>query len=319
MRRIGVLTSGGDAPGMNACIRAVTRKAIYHGLEVYGIENGFQGLIDGHMTELHLGSVGDIIQRGGTMLHSARCEAFKSGEGRKQALRQLEAARLDALVVIGGDGSLLGAKSLFEAGFPCAGIPATIDNDIGGTNYTIGFDTALNTIIEAIDKIRDTATSHERTYVVEVMGRNSGALALLAGLADGAESILIPEYETDFGSVAARLKQGMERGKKHSIIILAEGAGSASEAACKIQEMTSLETRITVLGHIQRGGSPTAQDRVLASRFGAYAVEMLLDGHKGFMTGISQNRLAALPFEQALLAKQPFDEGLYELSKQLSI
>jgi len=228
MKRIGVLTSGGDAPGMNACIRAVARKAIFHGLEAWGVMNGFQGLIDGEFKRLELGSVGDIIQRGGTMLHSARCPEFQTETGQQKALEQLAHYELDGLVVIGGDGSLLGAKALSDAGFPCAGIPATIDNDVKGTDFTIGFDTALNTIIEAIDKIRDTATSHERTYVVEVMGRDAGDLALWAGLADGAESILIPEYEANLERVTDRLRKGMERGKKHSIIILAEGAGKAS-------------------------------------------------------------------------------------------
>lgn len=319
MKRIGVLTSGGDAPGMNACIRAVARKAIFHGLEAWGVMNGFQGLIDGEFKRLELGSVGDIIQRGGTMLHSARCPEFQTKTGQQKALEQMAHYELDGLVVIGGDGSLLGAKALSDAGFPCAGIPATIDNDVKGTDFTIGFDTALNTIIEAIDKIRDTATSHERTYVVEVMGRDAGDLALWAGLADGAESILIPEYEANLERVTDRLRKGMERGKKHSIIILAEGAGKASDVAAYIEENTGLDTRITVLGHIQRGGSPTAQDRVLASRLGARAVELLLEGTSGFMAGIRSNALIHEPFAEALAQKKPYDNSLYELSKQLSI
>lgn len=320
MRRIGVLTSGGDAPGMNAAIRAVVRKAVYHNTETVGVLNGYEGLIEGQFIELNSGSVGDIIHRGGTILHSARSEYFRTGEGRAQAVANLHQAGIDGLVVIGGDGSLSGAAALSELGVPCIGIPATIDNDIGGTDYCIGFDTALNTIIDAIDKIRDTATSHERTYVIEVMGRDAGDLALWAGLADGAESILIPEHNTNLDRVMARLARGMARGKKHSIIILAEGAGNAPDVARQIMEATGLETRVTVLGHIQRGGSPTAQDRVLAGRFGARAVELLLSGETGKMVGIRCNAMIEAPFAEALLKRGTEEaEALYELSKQLSI
>src|SRR5699024_442842 len=280
-KKIGVLTSGGDAPGMNAAIRSVVRKSIYHGIDVYGIKNGFQGLMDGNIEKMILGSVGDIIQRGGTMLFSARCDAFRTDEGQEKAIAQLQSHGIEGLIVIGGDGSLKGAQKLSEKGFPCIGVPGTIDNDIPGTDFTIGFDTALNTIIEAIDKIRDTATSHERTYVIEVMGRNAGDLALWSGLAGGAESILIPEKQDDFQEVIDRLKRGHERGKKHSIIILAEGVGSGPDYGKRIEEATGLETRVTVLGHIQRGGSPTAADRVLASRLGAQAVDVLLEGKEG--------------------------------------
>lgn len=319
VKRIGVLTSGGDAPGMNAAIRAVVRKAIYHQVEVFGIKHGFQGLIEGKIDKLQLGSVGDIIQRGGTMLLSARCEAFKTAEGQDEAIRQLEVKKIEGLIIIGGDGSLRGAEELTKKGFPCIGVPATIDNDIAGTDFTIGFDTALNTIIEAIDKVRDTATSHERTYVIEVMGRDAGDLALWAGLADGAESIILPEKTHDFEDVIARLKRGVARGKKHSIIILAEGVGSGIEYGKRIQKATDFETRVTVLGHIQRGGSPTATDRVLASQLGAKAVDLLLKGERGHMVGLDKNELTHYPLHNVLSKKNPFNEEMYQLSKELSI
>lgn len=319
MKRIGVLTSGGDAPGMNACIRAVVRKAIYHNLQPFGIENGFQGLIDGNFKSMDLGAVGDIIQRGGTILYSARSTEFRTEAGQLQAVAQLKKHQIEALIVIGGDGSLAGAQCLVERGIPCIGIPATIDNDVPGTDFTIGFDTALNTIVEAIDKIRDTATSHERTYVIEVMGRNSGDLALWAGLANGAESILIPEQAVDLDEVIDRLKRGVARGKRHSIIILAEGVGNGVSFAKHIQAEAGLETRVTVLGHIQRGGNPTAQDRMLASRLGAKAVELLIAGKSGEMVSLYGNKLVSLPLAQILNEKEPFDFDIYRLSKELSI
>lgn len=319
MKKIGILTSGGDAPGMNAAIRAVTRKCIYHGLEVYGIRNGYQGLIEGKIEKMESGSVGDVIHRGGTMLLSARSDEFKTEEGRQKGIEQLEKFGIDALIVIGGDGSFRGAQKLTEKGFPCICVPATIDNDIPKTNFTIGFDTALNTIIDAIDKIRDTATSHERTYVIEVMGRDAGDLALWSGLADGAESILIPESSTDFDDVINRLKNGIERGKKHSIIVLAEGVGSAIEYGEKIEKAMNLETRVSVLGHIQRGGTPTASDRVLASRLGAKAVDMLLEGKAGRMVGIYNNQLVDYSIEEVLSEKHTVNMDMYKLSQELSI
>jgi 6-phosphofructokinase 1 len=319
MKRLGVLTSGGDAPGMNAAIRAVVRKCIYHDVEIYGIKYGYQGLIEGNIEKLNVGSVGDIIQRGGTKLYSARSLEFKTEEGQQKAIEQLKKFGIEGLIVIGGDGSFRGAQKLTEKGFPCIGVPGTIDNDIPGTDFTIGFDTALNTIIEAIDKIRDTATSHERTYVIEVMGRNAGDLALWAGLADGAETILIPEKQDDFDEVINRLKRGIERGKKHSIIIVAEGVGSGIEFGDKIKQATDLETRVTVLGHIQRGGSPTAADRVLASRLGAKAVDLLLEGKAGRMVGIQNNKLVDYDITEILSYKHGIDEGMYQLSKELSI
>src|SRR5690606_30824792 len=248
MKKIGVLTSGGDAPGMNAAIRAVVRKGIYHDLEVYGIYYGYQGLLNGHIEKMELGSVGDIIHRGGTKLYTSRCPEFKTEEGQLKGIEQLKKHGIEGLVVIGGDGSFRGAMKLTEKGFPCVGVPGTIDNDIPGTDFTIGFDTALNTIIESIDKIRDTATSHERTYVIGVMGRDAGDLALWAGVAAGAESILIPEKTEDFDEVISKIERGHQRGKKHSIILIAEGVGSGVEFADKIKEKMGLETRVTVLG-----------------------------------------------------------------------
>ncbi|WP_096153001.1 MULTISPECIES: 6-phosphofructokinase [Bacillus] len=319
MKRIGVLTSGGDSPGMNAAVRAVVRKAIFHNVEVYGVYRGYAGLIEGDIKKLEIGSVGDIIHRGGTMLYTARCEEFKTVEGQLKGIEQLKKFGIEGLVVIGGDGSYQGAKKLTEHGFPCVGVPGTIDNDIAGTDFTIGFDTALNTVIDAIDKIRDTATSHERTYVIEVMGRHAGDLALWAGLAGGAETILIPEAKDDMDEVIARLKRGAERGKKHSIIVVAEGVGSGVEYGKKIEESTKFETRVSVLGHIQRGGSPTAFDRVLASRLGAYAVELLLEGQGGRCVGIENNVLVNHDIIEALSQEHTIDKKMYSLSKELSI
>ncbi|GAE92984.1 6-phosphofructokinase [Gracilibacillus boraciitolerans JCM 21714] len=319
MKKIGVLTSGGDAPGMNAAVRAVVRKAIYHELEVYGVYNGYEGLMEGNIKRMELGSVGDIIQRGGTILYSARSEEFKTDEGQQRAVEQMRKIGLEGLIVIGGDGSFRGAEKLTQKGFPCIGVPGTIDNDIPGTDYTIGFDTALNTIVDAVDKIRDTATSHERTYVIEVMGRNAGDLALWAGLANGAESIMIPEETETFESVVAKLKRGQDRGKKHSIIILAEGVGSAVDYGKRVEQETSMETRVTVLGHIQRGGSPSAYDRVLASRLGAKAVDILLTGAGGRMVGIQNNLVVDHDISEVLKEKHTINMNMYKLSNQLSI
>lgn len=319
MKKIGVLTSGGDAPGMNAAIRAVVRKAIFQGVEVFGIYNGYQGLIEGKIEKLEIGSVGDIIHRGGTFLYSARSEAFRTQEGQEIAKQQLEKQEIEGIVVIGGDGSIRGAQILSDLGIPTIAVPATIDNDIADMDYTIGFDTALNTVIDAIDKIRDTATSHERTYVIEVMGRDAGDLALYAGLAGGAESILIPEKAEDYELVIKRLKRGHQRGKKHSIILLAEGVGDGMEYAKKIKETTHFETRATVLGHLQRGGSPTASDRVLASRLGAEAVDLLMAKQDKKVIGLFQNKLETRDMEEILSGEHHIDEKLYELTSALSI
>ncbi|MDV2684788.1 6-phosphofructokinase [Alkalihalophilus lindianensis] len=319
MKRIGVLTSGGDSPGMNAAIRAVVRKAIFHDVEVYGISYGYAGLIAGDIRKMELGSVGDIIHRGGTMLYTARCEEFKTLEGQKKGIEQLKKFGIEGLVVIGGDGSYRGAQKLTEHGFPTIGVPGTIDNDIPGTDFTIGFDTALNTVIDAIDKIRDTATSHERTYVIEVMGRHAGDLALWSGLADGAETIVIPEADYDMNQIISRLKRGQERGKKHSIIIVAEGAGSGFDFGKRISDETKMETRVTVLGHIQRGGSPTGADRVLASRLGAKAVDLLIDGEAGRTVGIQNNKLVHHDIDEILAEPHTIDLEMYKLSQELSI
>ncbi|MFF2755180.1 6-phosphofructokinase [Psychrobacillus sp. NPDC058041] len=319
MKRIGVLTSGGDAPGMNAAIRAVVRKAIYEGLEVVGIFHGYQGLIEGHMELLTLGSVGDIIQRGGTKLFSARSLEFRTEEGQLKAVEQLKANGIDGLVVIGGDGSYRGSMTLTKNGFPCVGIPGTIDNDIPGTDYTLGFDTALNTVIECIDKIRDTATSHDRTFIIEVMGRDAGDLALWAGLAGGAETIIIPEVEFNIEEIVEKLKSGTARGKKHSIIIVAEGVMSGSEFASQLMKHANIDTRVSVLGHIQRGGSPTGRDRVLASLFGARAVEVLLAGHGGRAVGIQNHQVVDYDMNEAFEKSEVFDSLMYQLSKELSI
>lgn len=319
MKRIGVLTSGGDSPGMNAAVRAVVRKAIYHDVEVYGIYNGYSGLISGKIEKLEIGSVGDIIHRGGTKLYTARCPEFKTVEGREKGIANLKKYGIEGLVVIGGDGSYMGAKKLTEHGFPCVGVPGTIDNDIPGTDLTIGFDTALNTVIDAIDKIRDTATSHERTYVIEVMGRHAGDLALWAGLADGAETIVIPEAEHNMEQILATIKRGQERGKKHSIIVVAEGVGSGIEFGDRISKEMNMETRVTVLGHIQRGGSPTGADRVLASRLGAKAVDLLLEGKAGMTVGIQKNELVYHPIDEILDRPHTIDQEMYKLSQELSI
>ncbi|GAB3065163.1 6-phosphofructokinase [Virgibacillus ainsalahensis] len=319
MKKIGILTSGGDAPGMNAAIRAVVRKSIYHEVEVYGITNGYQGLIEGSIKQMDVGSVGDIIQRGGTILLTSRSDEFKTEKGQQKAIDQLNKFGIEGLIIIGGDGSFHGAQKLTERGYPCIGIPGTIDNDIPGTDFTIGFDTALNTVIEAIDKIRDTATSHERTTVIEVMGRDAGDIALWAGLSGGAESIIIPEKQEKFQDIVDRIMHGNARGKKHSIIIVAEGTGSGFDLGERIKESTGLDTRVSVLGYIQRGGTPTASDRVLASRLGGYAVEMLLSKKAGRMVGIQSNKLVDHDIMEILSDEHTVDLKMYDLSKELSI
>jgi 6-phosphofructokinase 1 len=319
MKRIGVLTSGGDAPGMNAAVRAVVRKAIYDGIEVFGIFGGYSGLMNGNMKQLNLGSVGDIIHRGGTMLLSARCDEFKSEEGQLKGVEQLKKAGIEGVVVIGGDGSYRGAEALTRHGFPCVGVPGTIDNDINGTQFTIGFDTALNTVIDCIDKIRDTATSHERTFIIEVMGRNAGDIALWSGLAAGAETILIPEEKFDIHDICDRLKKGQERGKRHSIIVVAEGVASGTEIGKQISAIMKIDTRVSILGHIQRGGSPTAFDRVLASRLGAHAVELLLDHKGGRAVGIWNKIVIDHDITEVLNQSHSIELDLLKLSKELSI
>ncbi|MBF0713963.1 6-phosphofructokinase [Gemella sp. GH3] len=320
MKKIAVLTSGGDAPGMNAAVRAVVRTAIYNGLEVYGIYQGYKGMVAGNIQKLELGDVGNIINRGGTFLYSARLPEFANPEVRKGAIKNLTELGIDGLVVVGGDGSYRGAMALSnEMNIKTIGVPGTIDNDINGTDFTIGFDTALNTIIDAIDKIRDTASSHERTFIIEVMGRNAGDLALMAGIAGGSESILIPEKTEDIDEVMERVRYAESRGKKHSIIVLAEGVMSAPELAKIMKEKYNEDVKYTILGHIQRGGTPSAMDRVLASRLGNYAVQLLLAGSSGRAVGIQNNRLTSTKFEDVFEDTHTVDLEMYEVSKQLSI
>lgn len=319
MVKIGVLTSGGDAPGMNPGIRAVVRTAIYYGIEVVGIRHGYSGLLRGEFRQMTLESVGDIVQRGGTCLYTARCPEFMEEAGQKQGFAKLQEEGIDALIVFGGDGSFHGALKLHEMGIKTIGIPGTIDNDIPCCDVTIGFDTAVQNVIEAIDKIRDTATSHERTYVVEVMGRTAGHIALQAGLAGGAESVLIPEVPYDLTEVIQRLNRGIARGKKHSIIVIAEGAGSGVEVGRYLAEHTGLDVRVTVLGHVQRGGAPTAQDRILASRLGAYAVELCKSGQSGMMAATVNGELQAIPFEQVFANTRLPLMPVYDLANILSI
>ncbi|OPJ54988.1 6-phosphofructokinase [Alkalithermobacter paradoxus] len=318
MKKIAVLTSGGDSPGMNAAVRAVVRSAIYHGCKVYGVNRGYKGLIDGDLFEMDLSSVGDIIHRGGTILRSARCEEFRTEEGRKKAHNVLNVFGIDGLVVIGGDGSFQGAQKLSEMGFPAIGVPGTIDNDLAYTDYTIGFDTALNTVLDAISKIRDTSSSHERISIIEVMGRHCGDIALYAGVAGGAEIIIVPEEEYDIDEICKRLIQSNNRGKKHSIIMLAEGVGNANEIMEQIKEKTGLDSRATILGHIQRGGTPSAFDRILSSQMGAKAVELLLEGKASRVVGIKNNEIIDMDIHEALSMERKFNSNLYKLASILA-
>jgi 6-phosphofructokinase 1 len=305
---------------MNAAVRAVVRKAIYHGMEVIGIKRGFAGFVEAEMEPLNLGSVADIIHRGGTVLRTARSEEFMTREGRARAYDNVDRFGIQGLVVIGGDGSFMGAK-LFqeEYGLPVVCVPATIDNDIAGTDWCIGFDTAVNNVVSAINKIRDTATSHERTFIVEVMGRNSGFIALQAGLAGGAESILIPELPFSIEEVCERLMRGYRRGKLHSVIVVAEGAASGVEVGRQIKERTGFDTKVTILGHIQRGGTPTALDRILGSRYGARAVELLAEGAKKTAVGSAAGRITHYDLERALRDRKEIDLETYRLAGILSI
>ena len=305
MKRIGVLTSGGDSPGMNACIRAVVRSAISSGYEVYGIKRGYEGLIDGDIEKLVTSSVADIIHRGGTILQTARSERFMTEDGLNKAIESLKKCEIDKLVVIGGDGSLRGAKKLAEMGISVVGLPGTIDNDLAYTDKTIGFDTAVNTALHAIGNIRDTSSSHGRNTIIEVMGRACGDIALYAGLAGGAETILVPEVDTDVDEMCQKLITGMHRGKKHSLIVRAEGVKISSEDLAKlIYEKTGLETKVVVLGYIQRGGSPTAIDRILASRMGIHAVELLNEENVHKAVGIRGDDIFSMDIDEALNANK---------------
>ncbi len=322
IHKIGVLTSGGDSAGMNPCIRSVVRTALYEGLKVIGIRRGYDGLIKGDYIPMDAASVSGIINRGGTILYSARSEGFMTKEGRNRAFENLRTQQVDALVVIGGDGSYTGAKVFYEEfGLPVMGIPGTIDNDIAGTDYTIGYDTAANVAMEAIDKIRDTATSHGRLFLVEVMGRHAGYIALEVGIASGAEAILIPEEKTDIDGIVAGLKAGLERGKRSSIIVVAEGddAGGAFDIAEKMEGKTGYPIRVTVLGHLQRGGNPTLKERTMASRFGFYAVHGLLEGQNAVAVGTWNGTITFTPLEEAVKDMPRIDENDLEMMKALSI
>lgn len=330
MDKIAVLTSGGDAPGMNAAIRAVVRTAGFYQLGVVGVMRGFHGLIHDEFIELHPRSVADVIHRGGTILKSARSAEFPTPEGQAKAVKNLRDAGVGGLVIIGGDGSFRGGMRLQSAGINVIGVPATIDNDIPCTDYSIGFDTTVNTVVEAINKIRDTATSHERIYVVEVMGRHSGHIALYAGLAGGAETVLVPEVDADLDELCRRIISGYELGKAHSIVIVAEGVGgdfktgrnmedsSAFQIGDYVKQKTGFDTRVTVLGHIQRGGNPSAQDRIIASRLGARAVELLKEGYSGYMVGVVHTDIKATPLEDALSQHKEVDLEFHRLAHILA-
>ena len=322
MRRIAVLTSGGDAPGMNAAIRAVVRVGLARGLEVIGVRQGYAGLMAGSFEPMTARSVGGIIHQGGTILGSARCPEFKTHEGRRQAVERLRQAGIQGLVVIGGGGSQAGALALHRMGFPVVGVASTIDNDLYGFDQTLGVDTALNTAIEAVDRIRSTASSHHRAFLVEVMGRDCGYLALMTAIAGGAEEVVVPEVETDPDRVAQGLRMAYERGKSHAIVVVAEGARYNAEAMAdhfrRHQDQIGFELRMTVLGHVQRGGTPTPFDRLLGTRSGALAVELLVQGRFGYVAGWVGGRVDALPMEQVVGRRKPLDLHLMQLAEVLA-
>jgi 6-phosphofructokinase 1 len=320
--KIGVLTSGGDSPGMNAAIRAVVRTGLYNNLEVFGITRGYQGMIDDDIVPMHSRSVANIIQRGGTILKSARCKEFFEFEGRKKAFENLRKHNIEGLVVIGGDGTFKGAQKFStEFDIPCVGLPGTIDKDMAGTDFTIGFDTAVNTAVEAIDKIRDTADAHDRLFIIEVMGRDSGYIALHSGIATGAENILIPEAKTNIDELIASLEDKQRRKKLVNLIVVAEGDefGGANEVAKVVrQRLPDMDTRVCILGHIQRGGAPSCMDRLVASRLGYSAVEALIEGRHNVMIGIVNNKIHFTPLDLAVKAKQKIDKEWLKIVKILA-
>ncbi|QQT63915.1 6-phosphofructokinase [Sphingobacterium multivorum] len=321
IKKIAVLTSGGDAPGMNAGIRAVVRAGIYNNLEVFGVRRGYDGLVNGEIIPMDAKSVANIIQRGGTILKTARSEAFKTIEGRKQAYENLRSHGIDAMVVIGGDGTFTGAsKFIEEFDFPIIGLPGTIDNDLAGTDFTIGYDTAINTVIQAVDKIRDTAESHDRLFVIEVMGRDSGLIAVRSGISTGAEAVLVPEFEVDYDAIMKRLDKSRQN-KSSRIIIVAEGDKEGGMVVSeKIKEnFPHYDVRLSILGHIQRGGSPTCMDRVLASRLGVAAVEALLQGRRGEMAGLICSEVRFTPFKSAIKHNVKMNEDLLRIIEILSL
>jgi len=323
IKTIGILTSGGDAPGMNAAIRAVTRSAIFNGFKVKGIYRGYKGLITNEIVDFKTQNVSNIIQQGGTILKTARCKEFMTPEGRQQAYDTIRQQGIDALVVIGGDGSLSGARQFAtEFDYPIVGLPGTIDNDLYGTDHTIGYDTALNTIMWCVDRIRDTATSHERLFFIEVMGRDAGFLALNGAIASGAEAAIIPEISTEVDQLSELIKNGFRKSKNSSIVLVAESpvTGGAMGLAERVRnEYPQYDVRVTILGHLQRGGSPTAQDRILASRMGAAAVDALLEGQRNIMIGDDDEQIVYVPFSKAIRNEKPIDRNLLETLKRLSI
>ena len=323
IRNIGVFTSGGDAPGMNAAVRAAVRTGLYYNKEMYGIYRGYQGMIEGEIKLLESRSVSNIIQRGGTILKSARSTEFRTKEGRQKAYQKLQKRRIDGLVAIGGDGTFTGAKVFSEEyNIPVIGVPGTIDNDLPGSDYTIGFDTATNTAVEAIDKIRDTASSHNRLFFIEVMGRDAGFIAVRAALAAGAEAVLIPERDMPIDDLVSKLELGAKNNKTSSLVVVAEGGkgGSAIEIAKQVKEKFHYyDTKVTILGHLQRGGIPTVADRVLASRLGVAAVEALLEGRKDEMVGVINNKVVHTPLSKAVELERDIDSEIFRISKILSM
>ena len=319
MKTIGVLTSGGDAPGMNAAIRSIVRAAAYMGMTVKGIKRGYNGLIENNIVDLDIRSVSDIIQRGGTVLYTARCPRFTTEEGMQEAIKNCKVNGIEGLIVIGGDGSFRGARDLSLRGIPCVGIPGTIDNDIPSTEYTIGFDTAMNTVVEMVDKLRDTACSHERCSVVEVMGHGAGDIALQSGLAVGATAIIVPEIGFNLQSVIDKILETQKNGRNHFIIVVSEGLCDATQLAKLLQEATGIETRATILGHIQRGGNPTLRDRVVASKMGYAAVELLSKGVGNRVIGLKDNKIVDYDIFEALNMVKSFDQETYRLANTISI
>ena len=319
MRRSAILTSGGDAPGMNGAIRAVVRKSLYYGYEVYGIERGYEGLIQGKFRKMDSASVAGIIQRGGTVLKTARSKDFRTTEGFNKALRNLKEYGIFCVVVIGGDGSMAGARKLTEAGINTVVIPGTIDNDMAGTDYTIGFDTAINTALDAVNKIRDTVESHSRVAIIEVMGRSAGHIALMTGLACGAEKILLPEENVDLDSVCRKLSETYKRGKRYSIIVVAEGAASGYDVAKAIKEKTEFDASVTVLGYIQRGGSPSAKDNIMASRMGSAAVDAIAENNMNCLVGANMGEIVLLDYETAVHGVRGINKKLHQLAGILSL
>lgn len=319
MKTIGILTSGGDAPGMNAGIRAITRTAIFNGIRVMGIRFGYDGLINGNIYEMNVSSVADIIQRGGTILGSARSEEFPTRIGQEKACNILNDFGIDGLVVLGGDGSFRGAEVLSNMGVKTIGIPCTIDNDMGYTDATIGFYTAVQTVSEAISKLRDTSSSHGRANIVEVMGRNCGDIALYSGVASGAESIIIPEENWDIESITNKIKRGRNRGKLHHIIVVAEGVGKPYELKQQIKDITGVDTKVTILGHVQRGGSPSPYDRLIATEMGNKAVKLLIDGQSSLAMGTINGKIKAVSIREAVETKRILNRELYEMAGEISI